>query len=79
MTDPYDFTPLRQHIANVLSDHASGGGDGLDDSVQAIFDHPEFKEAWDVYQKAHPEHGMWKEIGGVPHCWDAVDQVWRRG
>jgi len=48
MTDPYDYTPLRQQIANVVQDYADGGLDGIDEAVQAIFDHPEFGLAWEV-------------------------------
>lgn len=77
MTYPYDFTPLRQHMANVISDHGQGGGDGVEDAVQAIFDHPEFAVAWDAYEKAHPQHGMMKEIGGRPMWWNAIEQVWK--
>lgn len=57
MTDPYDYTPLRQHIANVLEDHRQGGTDSLDDAVQAIMDHPEFAQAgWQRWADA-PDDG----------------------
>jgi hypothetical protein len=77
MTDPYDYTPLRDHIRNVLDDHANGGTDGLDDAVQAIFDHPEFAAAWDHYERNHPAHGMHKLIGGEDAWWSATEQVWK--
>lgn len=76
MTDP-DFTPLRQHLANVLTDHKEGLSDGLDDAVQAIFDHPEFAAAWDRYERDNPTHGMHKLVGGKDAWWDANEQLWK--
>lgn len=45
MPNTADFTPFRQHLANVITDHKEGLTDGLDDAVQAVFDHPEFATA----------------------------------
>lgn len=77
MADPYDFTPLRQHMANVISDHGQGGGDGVEDAVQAIFDHPEFAVAWAEYQSTHPKHGDKSEVGGKPMWWHAGERLWK--
>lgn len=72
-----NFTPLRQHLANVLADYKEGVTDGLDDAVQAIFDHPEFAAAWEAWLKTKPPaHGEQREIGQRPMWWDARDQMW---
>ena len=78
MTDPYDHHSLRDRIGYVLTDYRNGGLDGLEDAIEAIWQHPEFQAAWKLYQDTKPpEHGERREVGSRPMWWDAREQLWK--